>query len=165
MPDYLKKQDIYKLLEENKIQYMAVDHPPAYTVEDIISFNLPRPEAGAKNLFLRDDKKRSYYLLTVRDDKTVSIKEFQSKAGTRRLSFASEQDLMKYLGLISGAVTPFGILNDESRSVTVYIDDSFAGHEISVHPNDNTASVYLQTDELIKLIREHGNKVEYFDFL
>ena len=159
-----KKDDIYDLLRKKGIRFMAVDHPPAYTVEDIISFDLPRPEVGAKNLFLRDDKKRSYYLLTVRDDLTVSIKEFQSKAGTRRLSFASEQDLMHYLGLIPGAVTPFGILNDESRSVIVYIDKSFAGQEISVHPNDNTATVYLSADEMVTLIREHGNPVEYFDF-
>lgn len=159
-----KKEDIYSLLRQREIPFAAVDHPPAYTVEDIVGFDLPRPEVGAKNLFLRDDKKRAYYLLTVKDDRSVSIKGFQAKAGTRKLSFASEQDLLSKLGLIPGAVTPFGILNDESRSVIVYIDDYFAGKDISIHPNDNTATVYLPAEDLLKLIEEHGNPVEYFDF-
>lgn len=164
MPNQWNKETIYALLREKDIPFFAVDHPPAYTVEDIIRFDLPKPEVGAKNLFLRDDKKRTYYLLTVKDDRNVSIKNFQKKAGTRRLSFASEQDLMAFLGLIPGAVTPFGVLNDESRSVIVYMDDCFRGGEISVHPNDNTATVYLPSDALVKLIQEHGNPVEYFNF-
>ncbi len=158
------KEAIYELLHEKNIPFFAVEHPPAFTVEDILSYDLPRPEVGAKNLFLRDDKKRVYYLLTVKDDRSVSIKDFQIKAGTRRLSFASEQDLKAFLGLIPGAVSPFGILNDESHSVVVYLDKCFKGGEISVHPNENTATVYLPADELMEVIRENGNPVTYFDF-
>ena len=160
MPNQWNKETIYALLREKDIPFFAVDHPPAYTVEDIIRFDLPKPEVGAKNMFLRDDKKRTYYLLTVKDDRNVSIKNFQKKAGTRRLSFASEQDLMAFLGLIPGAVTPFGVFNDESRSVIVYMDDCFRGSEISVHPNDNTATVWLKTADLIRILEEHGNSVE-----
>jgi len=30
---------------------------------------------------------------------------------------------------------------------------------IGVHPNDNTATVWMQAKDLIKLIKEHGNEV------
>jgi Ala-tRNA(Pro) deacylase len=35
---------------------------------------------------------------------------------------------------------------------------------IGVHPNDNTASVYLSPDNLLNIIREHGNPVEILYF-
>ncbi len=63
------------------------------------------------------------------------------------------------MGLIPGAVTPLGILNDEERKVTMYLDASFAGGLIGIHPNDNTATVWIKTEDLIKIIREHGNLV------
>ena len=66
-----------------------------------------------KNLFLRDDKKRHYYLVVVKKDKAVDLKGLRALLGSRPLSFASEQDLSRCLGLPKGAVTPLGILNDE----------------------------------------------------
>ena len=30
---------------------------------------------------------------------------------------------------------------------------------IGVHPNENTATVWLNTDDLVKLIQRHGNQV------
>ena len=122
---------------------------------------LPYPEADAKNLFVRDDKKRNYYLITVRGDKRVDLKEFRYKYGTRVLSFASENDLMQVLGLIPGAVTPLGLLNDAKCKVQLYLDEAFFATPglIGVHPNDNTATVWLRADDLAALIQEHGNPV------
>lgn len=64
--------------------------------------------------------------------------------------------------LIPGAVTPLGILNDEERIVHFYLDEEFLEEPslIGVHPNDNTATVWLKTEDLIEIIKEHGNKVE-----
>ena len=64
------------------------------------------------------------------------------------------------LGLIPGAVTPLGILNDDECKVKVFIDEELAGGLIGIHPNDNTATVWLQTMDLVKIIREHGNDVQ-----
>ena len=70
-------------------------------------------------------RKRNYYLITVKGDKRVDLKEFRKKNNTRPLRFASENDLMDILGLIPGAVTPLGILNDEERKVQVFLDREF----------------------------------------
>jgi len=70
-----------------------------------------------KNLFVHDDKKRAYYLITVKGDKRADLKEFRKNNNTRPLSFASENDLMEVMQLIPGAVTPFGILNDTECKV------------------------------------------------
>lgn len=50
----------------------------------------------------------------------MDLKAFAKDHGTRRLSFASAEDLMEMLGVAPGSVSPFGILNDEERKVTVF---------------------------------------------
>ncbi len=157
----MNKQELYQFLDERKIEYSVIEHAPVYTVEEAEQLQLPNPEAGAKNMFLRDDKKRNYYLLTVRDALAVDLKQFQEKITSRRLSFASEEDLMRFLALKKGAVTPLGVLNDIECAVQVYIDAYFENKTISVHPNENNATVYLAANDLVELLRAHGNKVEY----
>ena len=98
-------------------------------------------------------------MITVKGDKRVDLKAFQQTFGTRKLSFASTDDLMAILGLIPGAVTPLGLLNDEDRKVTLFLDNAFSSGLIGIHPNDNTATVWLRAEDLVKLIREHGNLV------
>lgn len=162
----MNKNDIYEYLKKENIWFEVTEHKAVYNMEELASVELPYPEADAKNLFVRDDKKKNYYLITVKGDKRVDLKEFKEKYGTRRLSFASENDLMNIMGLIPGAVTPFGILNDSEKKVQIYIDKDFKDSPgiIGVHPNDNTATVWIKTDDLINIIKKHGNIVNVVEF-
>lgn len=47
------------------------------------------------------------------------------------------------------------------RKVQLYLDAAFFAEpgRIGVHPNDNTATVWLHVDDLAALIRKHGNPV------
>ena len=63
-------------------------------MEELKEIDIPYPEYDAKNLFVRDDKKRNYYLITVKGNKRIDLKEFRKKNETRPLSFASENDLL-----------------------------------------------------------------------
>ena len=95
----------------------------------------------------------------------MDLKEFRKKNQTRPLSFASEQELMELMGVIPGAVTPLGVLNDEERKVQVFLDqDLIEGSGlVGVHPNDNTATIWMKTKDLMDLIREHGNAVSVIE--
>lgn len=157
----LDKQDVYRFLSEQQIPFEKAEHKAVYNMEEMRDVRLPHPEAEAKNLFVRDDKKRNYYLITVKGDKRTDLKRFQSEYGTRRLSFASDGDLTAILGLIPGAVTPLGLLNDEDRKVRFFLDNDFLDPPqlVGVHPNDNTATVWLNAEDLLRIIREHGNTV------
>ena len=157
----MNKQEIYQLLDDKGLWYEITEHGVVYTMEDLSHVQLPYPEADAKNLFVRDDKKRNYYMITVTSDKRVDLKEFRNKYGTAKLSFASADDLMAIMGLIPGAVTPLGLLNDSQCKVKLFLDRTFDGGLIGVHPNENTATVWLKTEDLIKLIRESGHEVEF----
>lgn len=48
-------------------------------MEELENIDLPYPEADGKNLFVRDDKKRNYYLITVKGNKKLNLKEFRKK--------------------------------------------------------------------------------------
>ena len=157
----MNKQEILSLLDERGVSYELTEHKAVYNMAELAEVVLPYPEADAKNLFVRDDKKRGYYLITVRGDKRVDLKAFRQQNGTRPLSFASAEDLMARLGLIPGAVSPFGLLNDAERSVIFCLDREFldTSGRIGVHPNDNTATVWLAAADLLSLIQEHGNPI------
>lgn len=155
------KAAVYYLLTERGIWHEITEHPAVYNMEEMAAVDLPYPEADGKNLFLRDDKKRHYYLLTLRGDKRVDLKAFRQANGTRPLSFASAEDLQAKLGLLPGAVTPLGALNDREGQVEVFLDQAFLDPPglIGVHPNDNTATLWLRTEDLIALLRDHGTAV------
>ena len=91
----MKKEDIYKLLEEKCVWHEIVEHEAVWNMEDLAKVKLPYPDADAKNVFVRDDKKQNYYLITVKDDKRVDLKKFREDHNTRKLSFVSENDYTK----------------------------------------------------------------------
>ena len=157
----MNKTETYQYLTEHNIVYEVSEHKAVFNMEEAEALDLPYPECDAKNLFIRDDKKQNYYLITVKGDKRVDLKEFRKQHGLRALSFASPEELSAVMGLIPGAVTPLGILNDVERRVHFYLDKSFIGEKIGVHPNDNTATIWVQADELMDLIKKHGNAAEF----
>ncbi len=155
----MNKQETYQYLTDRGVRYEVTEHAAVFNMEQLDAVRLPYPDRDAKNLFVRDDKKRNYYLITVKGDKRVDLKEFRKTHGLRPLSFASPEDLMAIMGLIPGAVTPLGLLNDAERKVTLFLDSAFSGGLVGVHPNDNTATVWLHSEDLTRLIGEHGNTV------
>ena len=158
-----REQAVYQYLKEKGVSYEVVSHEPVYTIEDMVQLKLPHLEAIAKNLFVRDDKKRNYYLFVVSKDKRVELKKIRHQIDARPLTFASEEDLKEFLNLTKGAVTPFGLLNDKDRRVTAIFDKDFEHNLIGIHPNVNTATVWLQTQDLIHLIEEHGNIIKFIE--
>lgn len=157
----ITKENIILLLENEKIAYQIAEHEAIYTMAESDALKLPDRDIVAKNLFIRDDKKRQYFLLTLQRDKQIDLKEIQTCLESRRLSFASEADLNSMLGLSKGAVTPLGVLNDMDHRVKVFIDADFKDRMIGIHPNVNTATIWLQANDLFQFIEQHGNPVDW----
>ena len=157
-----QKQEVKEFLAQHQIPHTWVEHPAVFTIEEMMQLQLEAPEDVAKNLFLRDAKGKRHFLVVIREDKRADLKTLGEKIGVGRLSFASEERLMKYLGLTKGSVTPLGVLNDTDCAVEVIFDADWKdAPSIGVHPNDNTASVFLAFSELEKIVREHGNSVQF----
>lgn len=157
----MNKEGVYQYLAGQGIFYEVTEHKAVSCMKELDFIDLPYPEWEAKNLFVRDDKKCNYYLLTAKGNKRVDLKKFRKQQGIRALSFASADDLFAIMKLMPGSVTPLGILNDAEHRVHFYLDSEFAGNKIGVHPNDNMATVWMQADDMIALIRKYGNAAEY----
>lgn len=146
------------------IRYEVTEHDAVYTMEELEALPLPHHGCNAKNLFVCDDKKEQFYLLSVKGNKRVDLKAFRKKHHLRRVSFASEEALQDYLKLLPGSVTPLGLLNDIERKVGCFLDREFDGGYIGVHPNENTATVWIEFKDLVELLQEHGTAVSIVDF-
>lgn len=133
-------------------------------MDELDDVDLPYKEFDAKDLFVGDDKKNNYYLIIVKWDKRVDLKEFRKKYHTSPLSFAREEELLSILNLASGSVSPLGLLNDKEKKTIFFIDNYFEDNSlIGIHPNDNTATIWLKAKDLITIIEEHGNQVSRVD--
>lgn len=162
----MDKAAVYDFLNDQEIEYEVTDHKAVYDMAELAGIDLPYPEADAKNLFIRDDKKRQYYLISVQGDKRVDLKAFRDQFNTRRLSFGSDKDLLALMGLTPGAVSPLGLLNDHDLKIAYYLDRQLVAddHLIGVHPNENTATIWLKGQDLVDLIEANGHSVTVADF-
>ena len=112
-----------------------------------------------KNLFLKD-KKGSYFLVTVGEDALVDLKTIHSVIGAAgRVSFGSAKALEELLGLAPGAVTPFGVVNDEAGRVAAILDEELLRHDVvNAHPLVNTATTSIRPADLVAFMRAAGHE-------
>lgn len=156
------KQEVIELLNNKNIDFEMVEHEAVFTMEDMDNLKLGEKGTEVKNLFLRDEKGKNHFLVVAKEDTKIDLKTLKDKINSTKLSFASEERLQKYLGVTKGCVSPFGILNDEQNAVKVFVDLKVKDDaKIAIHPNDNTATVYIATKDVENIIKEHGNSIEY----
>jgi Ala-tRNA(Pro) deacylase len=153
--------ELYKLLDELNISYQYIEHPPAPTIEIAKQYWKGHEAMHCKNIFLRNHKGNQHYLVLLPCDSNLAIRDLEHRLKQGKLTFASEERLMKYLNLSPGSVTPFGLINDTDKHVIVFIDEEITQSDfVSFHPNINTASLIISTDGFLKFIIQTGNKFE-----
>ncbi len=154
----------YERFEKLGIKYERVDHPAVYTMEEMDSLGIFNKGVVGKNLFLRDNKGHRHFLVFVFGDKHVDLEAIQNELGIKHVSFGSSERLDKYLGLTKGSVSPLGAINNTDASVEFIIDNEFRNFPcVGVHPNQNTSTVWLSFEDLVKIIEENGNKIEFIN--
>ena len=112
----MNREETIEYLKKENIDFTLIEHPAVFTVEEADRLTLPHREAHAKNLFIRDEKKRNYYLITLKEDKVLDLKDLRRRFGTKPLSFASAEDLEKILGVQPGSVSALALLNDREHN-------------------------------------------------
>lgn len=155
---------VYDELARLGIAYSAQEHPPVFTAEEAAVHWAGLDGAPVKNLFLRNKKGNRHYLVIVGIDKQADLRRLAKAIGDDRLSFASPERLARHLGLAPGSVSPFGLINDADRAVTVIIDaDLRRADRVIFHPNVNTASVTLSFADFERFLASRPNAVRYID--
>lgn len=150
-----------ELLRKFGIAFDEVEHEPVATAAQAAFIKDLLPGRGCKCLFLRQGK--GHVLVCLPDEKRCDLRALATILGTGRLSFASDSDLERLLGVHPGAVSPLGLLNDREKRVAVFFDRAFEGHNVLVHPLVNTKTLCLPFADLLRLLEENGREPVVID--
>ena len=152
--DYLKEKDI---------KFKEFEHPPVYTCEEAEKYNKEIKGIHSKNLFIKDRKSKRFYLIVLPANKKLDMDKL-SDILSNKIKFANENDLREILGLETGAVSPFGLINDVENRVILVIDKLVLESDfVSFHPNINTMTLELDKKEFEKYIKSLKNEVKIVD--
>ena len=139
----------YDFLDKLGIEYQRIDHEAAFTMEVCEEIDKTLGATICKNLFLCNRQKTDFYLLMIPGDKTFKTKELSHQIGSARLSFASPEDMEKYLDIRPGAVSVMGLMNDHANHVQLLVDeDVMKGEYLGCHPCVNTSSMKVRTEDI-----------------
>lgn len=152
-------EELFAAFDEMGIAHRTKTHPPVFTVSESQSLRDEIPGGHTKNLFLKD-KKDNFFLVTVEEDAQIDLKTIHALIGARsRVSFGKPDRLMAFLGVIPGAVTAFGVINDTQGRVQMVLDEALLRHEIiNAHPLRNDATTSISRDDLLRFLEETGHK-------
>lgn len=144
-----KELRVYDMLDSLGVEYWRVDHEPAFTMEVCEEIDKALGAMICKNLFLCNRQRTAFYLLMIPGNKTFKTKELSHQIGSARLSFASAEDMEKYLDITPGAVSVMGLMNDKGNAVRLLVDrDVLADEHLGCHPCVNTSSLRLRTKDV-----------------
>lgn len=159
-------------LEEHDIPYSCYSHPEGKTIEEAKRWWKNDGSVHCKNLFFRNHKGNQHYLVCFHCDHDMDIHDLEHRLKERlmdagfnspgKLSFASPDRMMRYLGLEPGSVSPFGLINDTEHHVILFLDKNLLEADtLSFHPNDCRGTVVIRRQELERCLAILGNKYEY----
>ena len=155
---------VYAALERMQIPFEYYEHPEAPTIEIAAQFYRGEGTTLCKNLFFRNHKGNRHYLVIMDSRFAMDIHDMEHRLHQGKLSFASPERMMRYLGVRPGSVSLFGLVNDTDHEVTLFVDlHLLDAMKVSFHPNDNRASLVISREDMLKFAREIGNPYEIVD--
>lgn len=156
--------EFYEFLDSHEVTYVRHDHHAVYTVEEADRLVPKLPGAKTKNLFLRDDKGKRHFLVLVRSDKRVNLKELKGALGVKRISFGSPERLKKHLGIDPGAVSLLAVFNDQQHAVEVVMDrDLWESEAFLFHPLVNTSTLVISRADIQHFVEATGHELTILD--
>ena len=151
-------QALFAYLDELGIAHKTVTHPAAFTVEEARGLRGAVAGGHTKNLFLRD-KKGAPFLVVASEDAQIELRALHRLLGaTGRFSFGSAELMGELLGVTPGSVTPFAVINDTGRRITVVLDAAMmADAVLNFHPLVNTATTTISREGLVRFLDATGH--------
>lgn len=147
------------------IDYNVYRHEAKFTVEEKAELDaeLGIKARHCKNIFLTNRSKTCFYLLVMPFEKTFRTAEVSKELGCSRLSFASEELLWDMLSCRSGSLSSLSLIFDKEVTVGIAIDrDLLECEELCFHPNVDTTTVTMKTEDYLKVFLPKIHRVPNF---
>lgn len=140
----------YEFLGRLGVPFFRVDHEAADTIEKCTEIEKVIGVGICKNLFLCNRQKTEFYLLMMDGHKSFRTADVSKKLGVSRLSFASSEDMLKYLNVTPGSVSVLALMNDKNARVRLVIDKDVLSREyVRCHPCKNTSTLKIKTTDFL----------------
>lgn len=159
-------------LNAHHIPFSLYTHPEGKTIEEAKRWWKDDGSVHCKNIFLRNHKGNRHYLVCFHCDHDLAIHDLEQRLKAAltqkglpapgKLSFASPERMMRYLGLEPGSVSPFGLINDGTHHVHLFLDEALReAASLSFHPNDCRGTIVIAREDFERYLQEVGNTYEY----
>jgi Ala-tRNA(Pro) deacylase len=156
-------EPLKKKLNDLAINVDYYDHMPVFTAEEGIKYTAHIPGVAAKNLFLYD-KTGQFWLIVMPYYIKLNIRKLAALIGAAELRFAKPEQLLQYLGITPGSVTPLALINNLNHDVKVILDETLINAElIQIHPLRNDMTITIKPQDLLKFIESCGNQYKIFN--
>ena len=153
-----REETVLNFLREHDIPFTNYNHPEGKCIEEAKKWWKDDGSVHCKNLFFRNHKGNKHYLVCLHCDHDLDIHDLEHRLKASlvaqglpscgKLSFASAERMMKYLGLEPGSVSPFGLINDTNHEVHLFLDENIKEAPLlSFHPNDCRGTVVIKRED------------------
>jgi len=152
--DYLKFEKTKKALNEGKIIYELIQHPPIKTVEEGLAFLGISAGQGASTLIIETD--RGLFALLRRDDHQVDIEKVKNILGAKRAILCKPAEVLKITECEVGYVSPhnpgLSVLADETilEKDFVYCGTGSPEYDLKITPQELIKFTGAKTADIIK---------------
>lgn len=146
---------LISLYQQHGTFFRQVKHEPTYTSEEAARARGEDLKIGGKALVMKVNKQFCLFVVPA-NHKTDSVK-IRKHLGSKKLRFASTDELKELTGLVPGSVPPFG---EPVLPLALFADERLAQNDrIAFNAGSLTTSHILSMDDYLQLAQP-----ELFDF-
>lgn len=155
------KQKIFKLLDELNLEYTNYEHAPAFTCDDAKGIEIPWKRV--KSLLLKNKQKNKFFMVVIEDHKRLDSNIIRKYFWENKISFVSEEIMIEKIWVKPGHVSPFAMINNTEKDITVVFDISLKWTQIWIHPLQNDNTILIKIDDILKFLEKTGSNYTFVE--
>lgn len=150
------KTKVTELLDSKGIKYKLLPHDKeVFTCEDAAKARGGNIDEMIKCIMLVD-KSGKYVLACIFATGKVDLTKVKEIAGTRRLSFATKDQIQEVLGFVMGAVPPFVF---DADVIVVFDNEITRKEKVNISSGDPKCGLELSPKDLFVLVKPKIGKI------
>ena len=155
------KQKIFTLLDELNLEYTNYEHEPAFTCADAKGIEIPGKRV--KSLLLKNKQKNKFFMVVIEDHKRLDSNIIRKYFWENKISFVSEELMIEKIWVKPGHVSPFAMINNLEKDITIVFDVSLKWTQIWLHPLQNDNTILIKIDDILKFLEKIGSNYTFVE--
>jgi Ala-tRNA(Pro) deacylase len=105
---------------------------------------------------LKNKQKTKFFMVVIEDDKRLDSNIIRKYFWENKISFASEELMIEKIWVKPGHVSPFAMINNSQKDITVIFDESLKWSEIWIHPLQNDNTIVIKIEKVVDFLENLG---------